>query len=223
MALQPDSLLLPKVKFIEVIAKGKNSPPDEFSKMLDKYLTDFPVSPAKPIALKIRELIQQNALAELEKVIARMDSAGINKQNDIQSGRIDDTFGGKYSYDEELFHYFVLSFPTNAKVDVNRLIFDIANFNIDYYTSFDFEVEEIRLNDQTTLVVVRSLPNKEEGLGYFGNILRQKEVFKALKGVDYHYFIASSPNYRKIIADQDLPEYLRFFVQNYSKNSMPGK
>jgi hypothetical protein len=108
-------------------------------------------------------------------------------------------------------------------VDVNRLIFDIANFNIDFYTSFDFEVEEIRLNDLTTLVVVRSLPNKEEGLGYFGNILRQKQVFKTLQGVDYHYFIASSPNYRKIIADQDLLEYLNFFVLNYSKVSSPSK
>jgi len=79
------------------------------------------------------------------------------------------------------------------------------------------------LNDETSMVVVRSLPNKEEGLGYFGNIIRRQEVFKALKGVDYHYFIASSPNYRKIIGDQDLLEYLRFFVMNYSKSSSPQK
>jgi hypothetical protein len=106
-------------------------------------------------------------------------------------------------------------------VDVNRLIFDIANFNIDYYTSFDFDIEEVRLNAQTKLVVVRSLPTKEEGLGYFGNILRQKAVFQSLKNVDYHHFVASSPNFRKLIADQDLIEYLNFFVINYSKNSTP--
>ena len=223
MALQPDSLLLPKVKFIELIAKGKNASQADFSKMTDQYLSDFPVSPAKPRVLKIRELIRQNSLAELEKMITRLDSAGIINQQDEQTIRINDSFGGKYSYDEDLFHYFVLAFPKGAKVDVNRLIFDIANFNIDYYTSFDFDIEEIRLNDQTTLVVVRSLPNKEEGLGYFGNIIRQKGVFNTLKGVDYHYFIASSPNYRKMIGDQDLLEYLRFFVQNYSKISSPPK
>ncbi len=223
MALQPDSLLLPKVKFIELIADGKNSSGQEFSKMLDKYLSDFPGSPTRPVVLKIRELIQQNSLAELEKMIARIDSAGMNKLQPGQTTRADDAFEGKYSYDEELFHYYIISFPTSAKVDVNRLIFDIANFNIDYYTSFDFDIEEVRLNDQTNLVVVRSLPNKEEGLGYFGNILKQKGVFKALNGVDYHFFIASSPNYRKIIADQDLLEYLRFFVLNYSKVSSHQK
>ena len=221
ISLQPDSSLLPKVKFIEMVAKGKASTPNDFAKMADKYLADFPGSPTKPIVLKIKELIQQNSLAELEKMIAKEDSAGVNRQSGRPSIRANDPFGGKYSYDEELFHYFVLSFPRDAKVDVNRLIFDIANFNIDYYTSFDFDVEEIRLNDATSLVVVRSLPNKEEGLGYFGNILKQKGVFNTLKGVDYHYFIASSSNYRKLIADQDLLEYLRFFVQNYSKTTSP--
>ena len=223
MALQPDSMMLPKVKFIEMIAKGKNSSQEDFSKMLDKYLAAFPYSPAKQIALKIRELIQQNSLAELEKMIARIDSAGVTKLQDKKILMANDPFGGKYSYDEELFHYFVLAFPKDAKVDVNRLIFDIANFNIDYYTSIDFDMEEIHLNDKTTLVVVRSLPNKEEGLGYFGNILKQKKVFNALKGVDYHYFIASSPNYRRIIADQELLDYLRFFVQNYSKSTSPAQ
>jgi tetratricopeptide (TPR) repeat protein len=223
LALQPDSMLLPKVKFIEMIAKGKNSLLEDFSKMLNKYLTDFPDSPARQLVLKIRELIQQNALADLEKMISKTDSAGLIKMHDKQVQLANDPFGGKYSYDGELFHYFVVSFPTNAKVDVNRLIFDIANFNIDYYTSFDFDIEEIRLNDQISMVVIRSLPNKEEGLGYFGNIIKQKTVFKALKGVDYHYFIASSTNYRRIIADQDLLEYLKFFVQNYSKISSPVK
>lgn len=219
--LQPDSLLLPKARFIAMVSKGKKAGKEEFAKMIDQYIADNPQSVVNPTALKIRELIRQNSLAELEKMIARMDSAEVDKRNKLPKNRQDDPFGGKFSYDEELFHYFIIAYPRNAKVDVNRLIFDIANFNIDYYTSIDFDIEEIKLNDQTTMVVVRSLPNKEEGLGYFGNILKQKGVFKTLKDVDYHYFIASSPNYRKLIEDQDLLEYLRFFVENYSKNSAP--
>ena len=223
IALQPDSFMLPKAKFIELIAAGKSSSPEEFSRMLEEYLIDYPVSPAKQTVMKIRELTQKNSLAELEKTIAAIDSAGISKGQNKQIANSNDAFGGKYSYDPELFHYFVISYPRDAKVDVNRLIFDIANFNIDYYTSFDFDIEEIKLNDQTNLVVVRSLTNKEEGLGYFGNIIKQKAVFKTLNGVNYHYFIASSTNYRKFIADQDLLEYLRFFVQNYSKQSTPSQ
>jgi outer membrane protein assembly factor BamD (BamD/ComL family) len=223
LALQPDSILLPKAKFIEMIARGKNISRDEFSLLLDKYQGDFPGSPAIPTVRRIQELIRQNSLAELEKMIARADSAGMAAVQVDRAVMKDDPFGGKYSYDEDLFHYFVISFPSDAKVDVNRLIFDIANFNIDYYTSFDFDIEEIKLNDQTSLVVVRSLPSKEEGLGYFGTIIKQKWVFKSLKDSDFHYFVTSSSNYRRFIADQDLLDYLRFFVRNYSKNSAPVK
>lgn len=223
MTLQPDSLLLPKVKFIEMIANGKNASPDEFSKMLDQYLSSYPTSPANPVVVKIRDLVRQNSLAELEKVISKMDSASMNTLPEKSSVRKDDAFGGKYSYDDELFHYFVLSFPKSAKIDVNRLIFDLANFNIDYFTSIDFDVEEIKLNEEIQLVVVRSLANKEEGLSYFGTILKHKEVFRTLNGTDYRYFLASSTNYRKIIEDQDLLQYLKFFVQNYSKTSSPVK
>ncbi|MCK9411604.1 MAG: tetratricopeptide repeat protein [Prolixibacteraceae bacterium] len=223
MALQPDSLLLPKVKFIDMIARGKNASSDEFSKMLDQYLTNYPASPANPVVVKIRDLVRQNSLAELEKIISRMDSSSLSKLPEKTAIRKDDAFGGKYSYDEELFHYFLLSFPKGAKVDVNRLIFDLANFNIDYYTSIDFDVEEIKLNDELQHIVVRSLPNKEEAMGYFGTIIKHKEVFKTLEGVDFHYCLASSPNYRKIIEDQDLLQYLKFFVQNYSKISSPDK
>jgi len=223
LTLEPDSILLPKVKYIALIASGKNSTQDEFAKKLDRYLSDFPDSPANPVVEKIRALLLQNTLAELEKTIARLDSAAMNRTIDQQSLQKNDQFGGKYSYDEDLFHYYVIAYPSNTKVDVNRLIFDIANFNIDYYTSIDFEIEEVKLNSEMTLVVVRSLPNKEEGLGYFGNILRKREVFKTLMGVDYHFFVASSSNYRKIIADQELLEYLNFFVLNYSKTTSPSK
>lgn len=223
LALQPDSILLPKAKFIELIGRGKNTSRDEFSMLLDKYQGEYPASPAIPTVRRIQELIRQNSLAELEKMISKADSAGLTALQNNGATVRDDPFGGKYSYDEELFHYFVVSFPSDAKVDVNRLIFDIANFNIDYYTSFDFDIEEIKLNDKTMLVVVRSLPSKEEGLGYFGTIIKQKGVFKSLMDSDFHYFITSSSNYRRLIADQDLLDYLRFFVRNYSKNSAPVK
>ena len=49
-----------------------------------------------------------------------------------------DEFGGKFSYDEDLLHYFVIAFPRSAEVDLNRLKFDIANYNIDHYNPDGF-------------------------------------------------------------------------------------
>ena len=115
-----------------------------------------------------------------------------------------------------MFHYYVIAFSKEAKVDVSRLIYDIANYNLDYYTSTDFDIEPINLDSKTQLIVVRSIPNKEESLIYFRSIIRKRAVFQALKGIEYSNFVASSSNYRTIIAEKDYLDYLRFFIKNYS-------
>ncbi len=75
-----------------------------------------------------------------------------------------DEFGGKFSYEEDLLHYFVIAYPLNAAVNLNRLKFDIANYNIDHYTKIDFDIETEILNDKTNMVVVRALRNKDDEL-----------------------------------------------------------
>ena len=59
----------------------------------------------------------------------------------LENQNADDEFGGKFTYDEDLLHYFVIAYPREAKVDLNRLNFDIANYNIDHYTKVDFDIE----------------------------------------------------------------------------------
>jgi hypothetical protein len=97
------------------------------------------------------------------------------------------------------------------------LKFDLANYNIDHYTKVDFDIESQNLNNNTSLLLVRSLNDKEQGLIYFRSIIKKREVFEALKNIKYVNFIASSTNFREITADKDYAEYLKFFIKNYSR------
>ena len=63
---------------------------------------------------------------------------------------------------------------------------------------------------------MRSFPDKEEGLIYFRSIIRKRPVFQALKGLEYVNFMASSTNYRTIIAEKDYLSYIPFFIKNYN-------
>jgi len=111
----------------------------------------------------------------------------------------------------------VIAYPKNAEIDINRLKFDLANYNIDHYTKIDFDIEALNLNATHSILVVRSLNNKEQGLIYFRSIIKKREVFVSLKDIKYVNFIASSTNYREITTDKDFAEYLKFFVKNYSR------
>ena len=218
LAMNPDSTLVSKVKFIEVVARGPAQERSAFSGSLDQYIKTFPKKPTTAIAMHIKELIVANTLTDYQQMVAKgYIKDEIANQEEINArDHSNDEFGGKYSYDENLFHYYVIAFSKEANVDINRLIYDIANYNLDYYTTTDFDIEPANLDSKTQLIIVRSFPDKEEGLIYFRSIIRKRAVFQALKGLEYVNFIASSTNYRTLIAEKDYLSYVPFFMKNYS-------
>jgi hypothetical protein len=219
MPMQPDSALVPKIKFIRTVADGTQANWETFGKLLTDYITTFPKAEPKLLAEQILKLIQDSSLVDYQKMV---DSGYLNdqiKNSELLPGKDKgtDEFEGKFSYDEDLLHYFVIAYPKNSKVDLNRLKFDIANYNIDQYTKIDFDIETQSLNNNTNLLLVRSLNDKEQGLIYFRSIIKRRNVFETLKNIKYVNFMASSTNFREITADKDIAEYLKFYVKNYSR------
>ncbi|RKD92481.1 tetratricopeptide repeat protein [Mangrovibacterium diazotrophicum] len=217
--MAPDSMLVPKIAFIETIGQGESSDFNRFGQLLDQYLTSYPKSPVKPVAERIRKLIQDSTLVDYQKLVASgyLNNEIVNDELLAEDKSVQDEFNGKFSYDEELIHYFVIAFDRSADVDINRLKFDIANYNIDHYMKTDFDIETEFLNANTTLLTVRSLQNKEQALIYFRSIIRRRDVYEQLKGVEYVNFVTSTYNYRELKADHNTADYLKFFLKNYSR------
>ncbi len=218
-SLAPDSTLMPRIAFIETIGQGEKSDFNQFGQLLDRYLTDYPKSPVKPLAEQIRKLIQDSTLVDYQKLVASgyLNEEIVNNELLVDDRSADDEFNGKFSYDEELLHYFVIAYDRSAQVDINRLKFDIANYNIDHYMKTDFDIETENLNATTGLLTVRSLQNKEQALIYFRSIIRKREVYQTLSNATYLNFVASTYNYRELKADHNYEEYLKFFLKNYSR------
>ena len=219
MRMDPDSVLIPKINFFEVIAQGTNTDWKNFEKLLSTYIDKYPKEEPTPLAEKILTLIQDSTLADYQKLVEMgyLNDQIQNEELKENNLAANDEFGGKFSYDEELLHYFVIAYPKDAEIDVNRLKFDIANYNIDHYTKIDFDIETESLGSNNEMLVVRALENKENSLIYFRSIIRKREVFQALAGVKYVNFVVSSTNFREITADKNYTEYLKFFIKNYSR------
>jgi len=219
MTLNPDSALIPKIEFFKVIADGTSTSRENLGKLLTDYVKTYPKAEPVPLAEQILKLIQDSTLTDYQKMVDSGYLSDQIKNNELLPGNQKgaDEFGGKFSYEEDLLHYFVIAYPKSANVDLNRLKFDLANYNIDHYTKIDFDIETQSLNNNTSLLLVRSLSDKEQGLIYFRSIIKRRTVFEALKGVKYVNFIASSTNFREITADKDFTQYLAFYVKNYSR------
>ncbi|MFV0269302.1 MAG: tetratricopeptide repeat protein [Draconibacterium sp.] len=218
--MKPDTVIIPKIDFMEAIAKGTRSDMSQFELLMKGYLEKYPAKEPSPLAKEILTLIQDSTLADYQKLV-EMGYINEEIQNEelLANGDVDDEFGGKFSYDEDLLHYFVIAYPRKdeKKIDLNRLKFDIANYNIDHYTKVDYDIETENLNENTAFVLVRAMQNKENALIYHGSIIRRAPVFKSLQDIDYMNFVISSTNYRQVMSEKSIADYLKFFVKNYSR------
>lgn len=215
----PDSQLIPKIDFMETVAQGTQTDVHNFENLLKGYVKQYPDKEPTPLANEILTLIQDSSLADYQKLV-EMGYISEEIQNDelLPGNRMEnDEFGGRYTYEEDLLHYFVIAYPRESKIDLNRLKFDIANYNIDHYTKIDFDIETAMLNDKLAFVIVRAMENKENAIIYHRAIIRRANVFKTLKGVDYVNFAISSTNYRTVLEEKSIADYLKFFVKNYSR------
>ncbi|WP_340111771.1 tetratricopeptide repeat protein [Maribellus mangrovi] len=219
-AMKPDSVIIPKIDFMQAIAQGTQTDVHQFEALLKGYLQIYPDKEPSPLATEILTLIEDSTLADYQKLV-EMGYINEEIQNEelLERNAIDDEFGGKFTYEEDLLHYFVIAYPRKdeKKIDLNRLKFDIANYNIDHYTKVDYDIETENLNEEMAFVVVRSMSNKENALIYHGSIIRRAPVFQALKDVQYLNFVISSTNYRTVKTDESITDYLKFFIKNYSR------
>ncbi|MEN8118368.1 MAG: tetratricopeptide repeat protein [Bacteroidota bacterium] len=218
-AMKPDSVIMPKIDFMEMVANGTQTDVHNFEELLKVYLQKYPSKEPSPLAKEILTLIQDSTLADYQKLV-EMGYISEEIQNEEllpDNFMADDEFGGKFSYEEDLLHYFVIAYPREEKIDMNRLKFDLANYNIDHYTKIDFDIETENLDENLAFVIVRALQNKENALIYHGAIIRKAGVFNTLKDVDYMNFVISSTNYRTIMSEKSTADYMKFFVKNYSR------
>ncbi len=218
-SMNPDSQLVPKIDFMEMIANGVQTDVHNFESLLKNYVSTYPAEEPTPLANEILTLIQDSTLADYQKLV-EMGYISEQIQNEellLEDQMANDEFGGKFTYEEDLLHYFVIAYPREDKIDMNRLKFDLANYNIDHYTKIDFDIETENLNEETAFLLIRALENKESGLIYHGAIIRKASVFQSLTDVDYYNFVISSTNYRTVMSEKSIADYLKFFVRNYSR------
>ena len=219
--MKPDSVIVPKIDFMEMVANGATTNVHNFEELLKGYLAKYPSKEPSPLAQEILTLIQDSTLADYEKLVT-MGYINEEIQNEEllpENFLADDEFNGKFSYEEDLLHYFIIAYPRDEEenFDLNRLKFDIANYNIDHYTKIDYDIETEYFDENLAFVLVRAMTNKENALIYHGSIIRRAPVFKTLSGIDYMNFVISSTNYRTIKEEQSTADYMKFFVKNYSR------
>jgi hypothetical protein len=123
-----------------------------------------------------------------------------------------------YHFDPNTEHYYLVV-VANQKTDANRIQFNLSNFNIDYYSFLNFEVENELLSADYNSISVKKFKNRNMANNYFESIKIAGEIFEGVDDETYRVFLISKENLTIFNQDKNLLRYQKFFEDNYLKNN----
>ncbi len=207
--------LLPKFKFLTGLAEAKMGNNMEFEKQLNEVVEKYPNNEVTPIAKKILSLYSDgrkpikgentSSLAD-----ARNKNTIDNSQNDIINNN-ENASGYKINYNGN--HTLIIAI--NKDADINRLRYNVADYNFSKFLINDYEMSNNKLPDGTVMITVTGFNNRSEGMDYFYSIRENKNIFKVNKLKKYDLFIINDDNLKYLISSGDIKTYKNFFFDNY--------
>lgn len=201
-----ESELLPKFKFLKALSYGETGEMDPLIEGLKEIVTDFPKSevkvPAKAILLRLKK--ENNLVDKLED----LQEDGTKKEPEPL---IEEEI---YFANNKSTHFYVMAVP-NKITDVNRIKFDISNFNLDFFRMDSYNVSGVLLNEDIQIITVKNFPNKRKAMSYFQAVMANLSYFKEIEGINYRHFVISSDNFTTFFKHQDVNKYLKFFTSEY--------
>jgi len=118
-----------------------------------------------------------------------------------------------YNNELDSVHYYVLIIP-KGKTDINKIIFNVLEFNVDNYTQYELNIDTISDIVNKDIILVKSFKNATLAKSYF-NLLKSKKINKQLSILPHNQFIISKNNYKILLKDKSIDKYLKFYNKTY--------
>ncbi len=202
---------LSKMKFTleKVTAQYKGTTEDSLAQY---YLSFIENNDSLLQTLRAQSLLAQNtSQQETNSTTSQSDTLA---QNQSQNNKLqEEEIPSPYKYLPSEAHSYLVIVDDDPEI-VNRIKFNIINFNVDHFPMFDFNVKTVLFGTDKKLISVNGLKDADQALKYFKSLLYYK-VFEGIDTSMYKHFIISTTNYAPFFKDKDIKGYQKFFIKNY--------
>ncbi len=209
----PNTELRPNLLLLKGLSTGRLADMPILKREMISVKDSFPTTNAGELAGKILEYIGQNNMTELPKSQGGHTAADSTLAQQIKQ---DEEEREIYAPSDSLPHSLVFV-VNSAKIDLNRLKFNLINYNLEYFSNFSFKIEISRFDDLYSMLEVKPLLNATQAYTYFELVNISPEVFEGLDNSEAEFFVISAPNLKVLKADKRVEKYLSFFFENYQR------
>jgi len=194
---------LPKFEFIKALSLGKSKSIDSMEVGLKLLVVNHPKSEVTPLANDILLSIKKQKNPEMFQ----------SEPGKLQT----DTF--TVNFDQE--HFLIAILPDDPRI-TDAFKTNLDAFARKYYGAKQFNLTSNLFNNEKQLVILKSFANAEEIIGFYDNLINDKDVFKGtVKKEMVEIYPITSTNLPILYKKKNVAGYKLFFDDNYKK-FIPG-
>lgn len=119
-----------------------------------------------------------------------------------------------YTFQAAAKQYLVVSFTAYSQ-QITALTSNLSNFNGSNFSVDKLKVNQMLLDPQTQVVLVKEFADVEKGMIYYRTLQQNESTVFAGIDTGYRYFLISKSNFTEYFKRKDSDAYYQFFTQNY--------
>jgi len=188
-SLYPKNPLSPKFAYLEAVAIGYTKGLEAYKNALTKVMLLYPKDSVKDLAQSTLNYLNKKPIPP----------------------PIKDTNAVKYSIEKDSGYYFMVVIDNKEASKVNTLRNSITDLNNQSYSQDNLKMDNLMLNSDHQLLIVRSFKTSERAKDYYGFINGNTSLFKVFTPDYYQIFYISDKNMHILLKHQNADEYVQFF------------
>ena len=197
----PQGKLAPQFTLLKVLTDNYNGDIVKYSGALKNIIEKFPENSAAIHA--------QTLLAEIQK--HELEWASETKQDTPNTPATQSFVTINYSREDGPHMFAVI---VDSKIDVNRLQFNILQFNLNNYLESGYKVQVVDFADKK-MILVGDIKNKSVATEYYKKIIADAAAFKDIPASSYNAFVILDINLSLMFMGTTFIEYVDFFKRTY--------
>ncbi len=197
--------LMPRFEFLRAMSIGNLEVVDSLAVNLQRLVKTYPHDPIATEAMKVLDKI-----ARSNPNLAA--SAGISKLPDpIEVA----SSASRYKFSNRPVPHNCLVIVKSDSVDVNVIKIRLSDFNTKSYTSNNYNISSLLLDNTWQIINISGFNNLQEAMDYYNTLMQNSYILAPIGKVSHYIFAISSENYPIFYGTKDLKEYELFFRTNY--------
>lgn len=210
---ETENYLKAKFDMLEALSKGKLQGLKTMKLSLESVVKEHERKPVADLAKDILAHIEKSGMEELPKDTIKLHITD-TVQSAFSSFIAEEADVEIYNFEENVQHIYAIAAKTEF-VDVNRLVFNLRGYNLDYFSNFDFEISTRKISETISVVTVKYLSDRQQAMNYYELVNLTDEVYKEIDKDFVDHFIITDKNLTKLAADKRLNKYMDFFYEYY--------